>query len=446
MSPEEKALIDKRKRRRRKKIRDNIIITGILLIILAAIVFGIFSWVRSLFLKRSAAKEAAENEKAYIEKIISEADLLASGFDYDGAMKKLDLLMPDYSESDAVKAAMERYEKGRAELLPYSDIYSVTHIFFHTLILDSSLAFDGDYKEDGYNQYMTTVSEFKKILDEMYNKGYILVDIHDLAALSEQEDGSLKMTPKTLMLPEGKIPFVMSQDDVCYYTYMTGDGFASKIVVGEDGKPTCEYIKNDGTKLTGDYDLVPILESFIALHPDFSYRGARAILALTGYDGVLGYRTSPSCEGYSEEEVEKARLVADALKKCGYTFASHSWGHLKYKEVEYSRFAADVKRWNDEVVPIIGSTDVLIYANGADIAGIEYYSGDRYNLLKSYGFNYFCNVDAHKYWVQLGDGYLRQGRRNIDGYRMYYNPQMLSDLFSTDKIFDESRPVPVPPI
>lgn len=446
MSPEEKALIDKRKRRRRKKIRDNIIITGILLIILAAIVFGIFSWVRSLFLKRNAAKEAAENEKAYIEKIISEADLLASGFDYDGAMKKLDLLMPEYSESDAVKAAMERYEKGRAELLPYSDIYSVTHIFFHTLILDSSLAFDGDYKEDGYNQYMTTVSEFKKILDEMYNKGYILVDIHDLAALSEQEDGSLKMTPKTLMLPEGKIPFVMSQDDVCYYTYMTGDGFASKIVVGEDGKPTCEYIKNDGTKLTGDYDLVPILESFIALHPDFSYRGARAILALTGYDGVLGYRTSPSCEGYSEEEVLKARLAADALKKCGYTFASHSWGHLKYKEVEYSRFAADVKRWNDEVVPIIGSTDVLIYANGADIAGIEYYSGDRYNLLKSYGFNYFCNVDAHKYWVQLGDGYLRQGRRNIDGYRMYYNPQMLSDLFSTDKIFDESRPVPVPPI
>ena len=242
MSPEEKALIDKRKRRRRKKIRDNIIITGILLIILAAIIFGIFSWVRSLFLKRSAAKEAAENEKAYIEKIISEADLLASGFDYDGAMEKLDLLMPEYSETEAVKAAMERYEKGRSELLPYSDIYSVTHIFFHTLILDSSLAFYGDYKEDGYNQYMTTVSEFKKILDEMYKRGYILVDIHDLAALSEQEDGSLKMTPKTLMLPEGKIPFVMSQDDVCYYTYMTGDGFASKIVVGEDGNPTCEYL------------------------------------------------------------------------------------------------------------------------------------------------------------------------------------------------------------
>lgn len=446
MSPEERAIIEKRKRRRRKKIRDNIIITSILVLILAAILFGIFSAVRSLFLKWSRTKDAAEAKRIYMENVISEADLLALGFDYDGAMEKLDLLMPEYSENEAVKAAMERYEKGRSELVPFTDIHSVTHIFFHTLIEDSALAFDGDYKEFGYNQYMTTVSEFKKILEEMYSRGYILVDIHDLASLKEQEDGSLKMTPNTLMLPEGKIPFVMSQDDVCYYAYMTGDGFASKIVVDEDGKPTCEYIQNDGTKVTGDYDLVPILESFIKEHPDFSYKGARAILALTGYNGVLGYRTSPSCDGYSEKEVSDARLSAEALKRSGYTFASHSWGHLRYGDIEYSRFAADVKRWNDEVVPIIGSTDVLIYANGFDISGIEPYFGERYNLLKSYGFNYFCNVDAHKYWVQLGDGYLRQGRRNIDGYRMYYNPEMLSDLFDTDQIFDKSRPVPVPPI
>ena len=42
------------------------------------------------------------------------------------------------------------------------------------------------------------------------------------------------------MLPPGKQAFVMSQDDVCYYEYMEGDGFASSMVVGEDGKPVCE--------------------------------------------------------------------------------------------------------------------------------------------------------------------------------------------------------------
>lgn len=39
------------------------------------------------------------------------------------------------------------------------------------------------------------------------------------------------------MLPEGKKPFVMSQDDLCYYDYMLDDGFASRIVIGDDGKP-----------------------------------------------------------------------------------------------------------------------------------------------------------------------------------------------------------------
>ena len=39
---------------------------------------------------------------------------------------------------------------------------------------------------------------------------------------------------------------------------------------------------------------------------------------------------------------------------------------------------------------------------------------------------------------------LRQGRRNLDGYRMYYNPDMLSDLFDVSSVWDKSRPTPVP--
>ena len=38
---------------------------------------------------------------------------------------------------------------------------------------------------------------------------------------------------------------------------------------------------DDGTVSTGSYDLVPLLEDFIQEHPDFSYRGDRAVFALT---------------------------------------------------------------------------------------------------------------------------------------------------------------------
>jgi hypothetical protein len=46
--------------------------------------------------------------------------------------------------------------------------------------------------------------------------------------------------------------------------------------------------------------------------------------------------------------------------------------------------------------------------------------------------------------VQFGNTYMRQGRRNLDGYRMYYNPDMLSDLFDVSSVWDDARPTPVP--
>ena len=55
-----------------------------------------------------------------------------------------------------------------------------------------------------------------------------------------------------------------------------------------------EYIEDDGTVSVGDYDVVPLIDRFVEEHPDFSYRGAKGIVALTGYNGILGYRTDIS--------------------------------------------------------------------------------------------------------------------------------------------------------
>ena len=68
------------------------------------------------------------------------------------------------------------------------------------------------------------------------------------------------------------------------YKRQEDTGFATKLVVGEDGKVTCEYKNDDGTLSYGAYDMVPIVDAFIEQHPDFSYRGAKGILALTGYN------------------------------------------------------------------------------------------------------------------------------------------------------------------
>lgn len=236
--------------------------------------------------QQSPASPEETTSETPAQSLLSQASALAAGYDYD---KAICLLQEDSQMASLpeVQSAIAQYETLRQSLVR-TPISKVTHVFFHSLVVDPAKAFDGQSDQDGYNQVMTTVEEFKKILQTMYDKGYVLVRLHDLAYETTDETGKTVMKAGDIMLPEGKLPFVMSQDDLCYYPYMDGDGFASRIVIGADGKPTCEMILDDGTSVTGSYDLVPILEDFIQEHPDFSYRGARGSPRIYRLRGNIG--------------------------------------------------------------------------------------------------------------------------------------------------------------
>lgn len=410
---------------------------------------------------------APDQLEARAKEILTQAEGMAAGFDYLGAIKLIEGF-ENYQDYDFLTAKIPEYESLDQQLVSWPRMDQITHVFFHSLIVDTDRCFDGDSDEAGYNQYMTTTSEFWAMLEAMYEKGYILVSPYDVAYEVKSDVGSY-FTYGNIRIPEGRIPFLMSQDDVNYYSYMigtgsgkgetpvfadtTGDGFASRIVIGEDGYPTCEYMDANGNITTGDYDLVPLLEKFIQLHPDFSYHGARAILGMTGYEGVFGYRTKPSyetalgSEAY-QREVEAAKEVAQCLRDHGWILASHSYGHPAYGNIAAENVKADSDKWENTVQTIIGDTDVILYPHGSDIAGVGQYTFDNAKFAALYedGYRYFFNVDSNIYWAQLGANYYRAGRRNLDGYRMYYNPNKLADLFDVDQVWDPARPSPVPPI
>ncbi len=394
----------------------------------------------------------ANNTGAPVDNLLDEAWRIAAGYDYDRAIEVLKTSQY-YGSDTRIDEAIAEYENIKAGLKP-CDISQVTHVFFHTLVIDEAKAFDGDSDEAGYNQVMTTKDEFLKILDSMYERGFVLVRLHDMAEMAAGENGT-KMTRKTILLPEGKKPFVMSQDDVCYYEYMDGDGFATRMVIGDDGKPTCEMKMDDGTVQRGAFDLVPILEEYIQEHPDFSYKGARAVIAFTGYQGILGYRTAPSYSDSPtyEEDRQSAAAVAQCLRDNGWELASHSWGHRDLGTIEWDKFKADCDKWDNEVRSLIGPTDIILFPFGADVGDWHPYQNDneRFRYLKSLGFSYFCNVDSSQYWVQVGDDFLRQGRRNLDGFRMWKDieagsdtsKRKLDDLFRAEDVFSPNRPTPV---
>ena len=405
-----------------------------------------------------------EEINALAEQLMKDAKEATLGFDYQGAIAMLENF-EYYDQFPEMEVMISEFEVEDAKLVAWPDMGKVTHVFFHSLIVDPSRAFDGDADQRGYNRYMTTCDEFWAMLEEMYARGYILVSPYDVAYEVTTPDGNF-FTYGQIRIPEGKIPFIMSMDDLNYYSYMigegdgknetpifadtTGDGFAHRLVIGEDGYPTCEYMDKDGNVTTGDYDLVPLLEKFIQQHPDFSYHGARAILGMTGYEGVFGYRTKPSYEAALgtaryQQEIQAAREMARCLRDHGWILASHSYGHPSYGEIEAENVRVDSDKWEVTVESIIGNVDIILYPNGSDIAGAEYYTFDNAKFAALYedGYRYFFNVDSNKYWSQLGENYYRGGRRNLDGYRMWNHPKRLEDLFDVSAIFDSSRPTPI---
>ena len=414
-----------------------------------------------------AEQETPAPASEEIQAKIDEADFVAAGYDYQGAIAMLKELN-GWESSQTITDKIAEYETADGQLQVYDNMSGITHIFFHSLVVDNSRAFDGEATEKGYNLYMTTIPEFNAILESLYEKGYVLVSPYDVAGEITDENGT-HFGYREIRLPEGKKPFMMSQDDVNYYGYMVGgedgsgdtpvfpnangDGFATKIVIGEDGYPTCEYMDADGNVMTGDYDLVPILEHFIQAHPDFSYHGARATLAFTGYEGVMGYRTKPAYEAAMgteayQKEVEDAKAVAQCLRDHGWDLASHSYGHPNYANIGAYDVEIDSDKWENTVETIIGETDILIYPHGGDVAGLEKYdmNNTKFAVLYNDGFRYFFNVDNCVAWHQIGDDYFRGNRRDLDGYRMYHYPDSMNDLIDARAILDPDRPLPVPEI
>lgn len=370
---------------------------------------------------------------------VERAIFLAAQYDYETA---IEILQP--FESPEAKEALSAAMRDKEKTVKWADNSAISHIFFHSLWVDPAQA-EGSSSRQGYLDYMVTLDEFNKMLEQIYANDWVLVSPYDISSFNDEG----VMTYNDILLPEGKKPLVLSIDDVSYYEYMEGDGFATKLFINSEGKVVNSFTDADGNTTEGAYDMMPVVDEFILSHPDFSYQGAKGIIGLTGYNGILGYRTSPSEYPDSptlKEDQTTATEVANAMKEDGWLFASHSWGHMNMTTSSMDRINTDSKLWDEEVRPLIGDTDLFIYAFGADIAGLENYSMDnpKFKKLKDYGFDYYFPIDASTpHWMQLTDDSLRQARINVDGLRMGYDKtgknQALAPFFDIDSVIDLVR-------
>ena len=391
----------------------------------------------------AAASSAAAAKDAGL---IATAKQQAAQYDYDAAIATL-----AGSDSEAAKSELQAVQAAKAQAVTWPDNTTIPHIFYHSLIVDPDRAFNDGSEGVGFSQYMVTIDEFTKQLEQMYANGWVMVHPERMAAVGA--DGKMAMTP--INLPPGKKPFVLSLDDTSYYEYMTGKGFATNLVVAKDGTVRNTYTDAAGTTTEGNYDCIPIVDEFVRQHPDFSYRGDKGSVALTGYNGILGYRTSVQTYGdtpTTKDEQAKAKVVADAIKAAGWNFASHSWGHINMTKQGQGWITSDAKLWDAEVRPLVGDTQEMIYPFGADVSDVKPYSEANAKfafLHDTEGFLYYFGVDgASDHWVQLGPTSLRQARVNADGLSLQRaidgKKSALTQFFDPASTIDPKRPMPVP--
>ena len=406
--------------------------------------------------QQASESQMNEEERLAIEaqQILDEAALLAAGYDYDAAIAKLETYSGNISEHTEITMRLSQYKQTQNTLISWNDPASIPNLSFHVLIADPSRAFTNQEFGGQYNRNFVTVDEFQKILEQLYANNYVLVEFEHCIAETITGD-TVTYSAKPVMLPDGKKPIMITETMVNYFAYMIdsnddgvpdkdGAGFASRLVVDDlTGNIQAEMVNASGETVRGDYDLVPILEKFIEAHPDFSYQGARATLAVTGYEGIFGYRINSSVkntkgEDYYNNEVEGAKKIVAALKDKGYEIACYTYSNMDYGKKSATDIQADIASWKVEIMPVVGTLDVLVYAKSSDISSTGTYTGGKYNVLKEAGFRYFVS-NGTSASGEVTSEYVRQKRIMVTGSYMAHTATMYSYYFDAKAVLNGTR-------
>lgn len=349
----------------------------------------------------SESQQSQQSQSA-LDALLAQAEELANKNDYEGALRLLRGYTGEMGDDDRIVKKIQEYT------LAYNsqsvlDPTQIPILSFNTLIADLSAA-------KNVSDHITT-AEFSAILQQLYDGGYVLVGAEALS-------GEVRMSTD-------KKPILLVLTDANY----TGEpGFASRLSVDDNGALICEMDQENGAAYLGNYDLIPILNDFVAKHPDFSHEGARALIALSGKNGVFGY---PADSGELES-------VISAVKAEGYDFASYGWSGEPYGALTAEQACADADLWLNNIGALVGKTDILVYPYGSDFTDVT--STEQLEALNAKGFTVFIGTKTSAIaWGEKAEGYLTVTRRWVNTAALTTKADKFADVFTAAQVLDEGR-------
>ncbi|MBR5944729.1 MAG: hypothetical protein IKZ94_07260, partial [Lachnospiraceae bacterium] len=322
-------------------------------------------------------------------------------------------------------------------------------ICVRSLIADTEVAFSGRYSS-GNTKLHLTIREFEKILENLYERGYVLVDVEDLI---DQRDPTF-LLERNLKVPKGKKPLIVVIEDLQYSVADYRAGTCRKLVLNDEGQVCGEYQNSAGeTVVSRTAEAIGLLDYFVEKHPDFTYDGAKGIISVSGHEACFGYVVAageieernaalsaanlPQLTNITNDDIDFARNkvteIRNVLADNGWKFATCTYSYIEdCRNTEKQVLVDDMVKWEDQIGSLLGEVHIIVYPNGNYIYGTD----DRAVYFKNKGYRIFFGGGATPYHI-YGDNYLF-----VDRAMMSYttlNRKAYKELFDYTQIIDPAR-------
>lgn len=401
------------------------IILGAAALLCLSFIFGSMEMSREQSTNQTSSERINQLLDAEAQDLKERASTMAAAYDYENAMKLLASYSGGLANHNELMSLYNSCKNALSQMVVWDDLSEIPNLSFRTLVADLDKAVADPDRGSRYASRHITTDEFTRILEQLYDNGYVLVSLYDFFMPGSGDDNA-GITHTSIRLPEGKKPVCLTLEGVNYYSHTEKcGGFADALVLNGNGELTCRLGDTEGA-----YDLVPLLNAFLAKHPDFSYEGARATVAVSGYEGLFGMDLDQTAEIQS---------VADTLRAQGYDIACYTYADMEYADFGAAGIREDLDKWNEKIKPLLGEVDILVYPSGGDIAGQEAYAGSKYDMLHEFGFRCFVGVDNGARWGLSTSAYVRQSRTLVTAANLTEHPEWYTGLFDAAAVLSEAR-------
>ena len=392
-------------------------------------------------------KRIAAIKETMYEPMMAEGEHLLATYKFYSAESLFSDLAVIFPEDEMIKSNLLTATSHTSEVKEYRG--KIECICVRSLIADTDVAFSGRYHSSNTNLHLT-IKEFEKILENLYERGYVLVDVEDLI---DQSDPTF-LLERNLKVPKGKKPLIVVIEDLQYSVADYRCGTCRKLVLNDENQVCGEYQNNAGeTVVSRTAEAIGVLDVFVEKHLDFTYDGAKGIISVSGHEACFGYVVAageledrnaalsaanlPQLTNITNDDIdfarEKVMEIKNVLADNGWKFASCTYSYIAdCRNTEKQELIDDFVKWQDQIGTLFGEVHILVYPNGNYIYGTD----DRAVYFKNRGFRIFFGGGATPYHI-YGDNYLF-----VDRAMMSYttlNRKAYKDLFDYNEIIDPVR-------